>query len=132
MRLLLTLALLASLTGTVLADTLVDVYVDGAKKNLQPQARVRDGVTYAPLRAAGNAVGADIKWDAQAQAAIVCAGTTCTRIKKSQGIIVNDSLLIPLRLMAEAVGADVKWDGAAKAVRISTPPDEGTMDEGTG
>ena len=34
------------------ADTLVDVYVNGQKQEFAPAARVREGTTYAPLRAA--------------------------------------------------------------------------------
>jgi len=102
------------------ADTLVDVYVNGNKQDFWPAARVREGTTYAPLRAAAEAVGAEVKWIEAQQVAIICQADACAIIRKQQGIIVNGRLLIPVRLMAEALDAKVFWDGQRKAVMIVT------------
>ncbi|HJN16600.1 MAG TPA: copper amine oxidase N-terminal domain-containing protein [Armatimonadota bacterium] len=131
MRTLLTIAVIASIAGTAVADTLVDVYVDGTKTKLAPQARIRDGKTFAPLRDGAEAVGATVEWVSSTQTATISANGKQTHIKKSQGIIVDNQMLIPLRLMAEALGAQVAWDGATKAVRITTPAVSGDTDEGT-
>ncbi len=114
----LTLAVVLA-TGTC-ADTLVDVYVDGQKQEFAPAARVRDGKAYAPLRAAAEAVGAEIKWIESQQVAIICQADACAIIRKQQGIIISGRLLIPVRLMAEALDAKVSWDGQQKTVMIVT------------
>lgn len=122
------------------ADQLVRVLVDGREQSFKPPARVRDGVAYAPLRAAAEAVGAKVEWNQKAQMAIVCAGNQCVPIKRSQGIVVDGSLLVPLRLMAQALKCEVKWHPATRTVAIwtkegdprrtpgFTPPCEGACD----
>jgi len=116
----LTAVLLALCMSSVGADTLVDVYVNGNKQEFSPAARVREGKTYAPLRAAAEAVGAEVKWIEAQQVAIICQADACAIIRKQQGIIVSGRLLIPVRLMAEALEAIVSWDGQRKAVMILT------------
>ena len=100
------------------ADQLVSLYAGGKKVDCNPEARVRNGVTYAPLRAAAQAVGAHVEWNAAAKSATLCLSDRCVPIKASQGIMVNNSMLIPVRLMSEALGRSVTWDPAARAVRI--------------
>ncbi len=102
------------------ADTLVGVYIDGEKQSFAPAARVREGKAYAPLRAASEAVGAEVKWLPAQQMAVVCKEDRCVNIKKTEGIIVGGRLLIPLRLMAEALQCQVTWDAERKAVLIRT------------
>ena len=113
-------ALLAVSAG-MCADALVDVYVDGKKVDFKPQARVRGGTTYAPLRATAENLGADVKWHAKQQMAVLCRGNSCVSVKKSEGIIVADQMLVPLRILSEALGAEVAWDGARRAVSIKSP-----------
>ena len=100
------------------ADVLVGVYVGGKLVPMEPAARVRSGVTYGPLRASAEAVGAHVQWNAASHTATICTDTRCVPIKQSQGIMVGNSILIPVRLMSEALGRKVTWDAAAKAVRI--------------
>jgi len=100
------------------ADALVSVYVGGKLAPMDPAARVRAGVTYGPLRACAEAVGAHVEWSAATRTATICTDTRCVPIKQSQGIMVGNSILIPVRLMSEALGRQVTWDPAAKAVRI--------------
>jgi len=119
-RTIMALTLAAALAAGAWADTLVDVYVNGTKQDFSPAARVREGTTYAPLRAAAEAVGADVKWIESEQVAIICRADACAIIRKQQGIIVSGRLLIPVRLMAEALDAKVSWDGQRKAVMIVT------------
>ena len=113
--------MLGILAGAVAADALVDVYVDGNKQSFDPGARLRAGTTYAPLRAAVEAVGASVEWVEAEQLAVVQKGEQTANIKKSQGIIVAGRLLIPLRLMAEALHIEVAWDSSRKAVMIGKP-----------
>ena len=117
-RVVMALTLAAALAASAYADTLVDVYVNGEKQDFSPPARVREGTTYAPLRAAAEAVGAEVKWIESQQVATICRADACAIIRKQQGIIVSGRLLIPVRLMAEALDAKVSWDGQRKAVMI--------------
>lgn len=120
-RILLGLLLLAALASNALAaDQLVKLYANGKLVNCQPAARVRAGVTYAPLRAAGDAVGAHVTWEAKSRTAVVCSNNQCVPIRASQGINVEGSLLVPVRLLGEALGAKVTWDPAAQAVRVKS------------
>lgn len=100
------------------ADQIISLYASGKKVNCQPAARVRNGTTYAPLRAAAEAVGAHVTWNAQGQSATICVQDRCVPVRASQGIMVDNSMLIPVRLMSEALGRQVTWDAAAQAVRI--------------
>ncbi len=114
--------LLLIVGASATADEVVAVYVDGRQADFKPAARVRDGKSYAPLRAISEALGAEVKWNAQAQMAIVCRGNMCVAIKKSDGIIVEDYLLVPLRILSEALGAKIGWDRTRRAVIIKSPP----------
>jgi hypothetical protein len=101
------------------ADEIVKVYVAGKAVSFTPAARIRNGTTYAPLRAAAQAVGAEVQWSEASQTALVCTDQACANIKKSQGIVVDGSLLIPVRLMSQALGRAVTWDAASRSVRIA-------------
>jgi hypothetical protein len=110
---------LLSVAGSVWpADQLVSLYVGGKKVNCNPAARLRGGATYAPLRAAAEAIGAHVQWNAANQSATICTADRCVPIKATQGIMVNNAILIPVRLMSEALGRQVTWDAKAHVVRI--------------
>ena len=118
-RIVLCVLALAAISATAWpADQIVSVYVSGKRMSFDPAARVRNGVTYAPLRGAAEAVGAHVEWNAASQSATICLEDRCVPIKASQGIMVNNSMLIPVRLMSEAIGRQVSWDKSANAVRI--------------
>ena len=117
--LLLTGMLIGVTTAALAADQLVSLYVGGKLVKCDPSARVRDGAAYAPLRAVSEALGMHVTWDSAKQAASLCAPGRCVLpIKASQGIIVNNGLLIPVRLLGQALGRPVKWDAKTQAVRV--------------
>lgn len=106
-------------TLVLAADVPVKVYVDGKLQSYNPPAVLRAGTVYVPLRAGAQSLGISVKWHDDTQMAQICTDKGCTLIRKSEGIIVNGSLLLPLRKMGEATGAKVVWDGAKKAVLIT-------------
>ena len=117
-RALLVLLALGIAAAVLAADAPVKVYVDGKLQTYSPPAILRGGPVYVPLRAGAKSLGIDVKWIAASQTSQICTDEGCTLIPKSDGVIVNGSLLLPLRKMGEATGAKVSWDPAAKAVQI--------------
>lgn len=102
---LLTLWLAASAVGAV------ELYANGKHVVADPGVVVEEGVSYGPLRAVAEAVGAKVEWNEAQQAAIVCRGDACVRVKAAEGIIRQNRLLLPIRKLAEALGGTVRWTG---------------------
>jgi len=122
MRAMIAVVLLLGLVGAVAAqDVMVKVYVDGKLQQYKPEARMRAGSVYVPLRAGAESLGCSVKWHADQNKAQVCTDESCIMIAKSEGIMVDGSLLLPLRKMGEATGAKVVWDAGNKAVMITRP-----------
>ncbi len=94
------IAILAlSVTTIALAsDAPVKVYVNGKLQSFNPPAVLRGGTVYVPLRQGATALGIEVKWHEETQMAQICTDKGCSLIRKSEGIIVNGSLLLPLRL----------------------------------
>lgn len=116
---LLTILAVSITTLALAADVPVKVYVDGKLQSYNPPAVLRGDTVYVPLRAGAQSLGISVKWHDDTQMAQVCTDKGCSLIRKSEGIVVNGSLLLPLRKMGEATGAKVSWDASNKAVRIT-------------
>lgn len=107
------------LAASVLCDQPVRVFVNGVERKCNPPAIMRDGQAYIPLRGAGEALGAKVKWDEKTSTATITLRNKRVRISQDQGIMVEGSLLLPLRTMGEALNCTVKWDGKKRAVHLS-------------
>ena len=107
-------------TVALAGDEMVRVFINAGEKNFSPGARVRDGKTYVPLRAGAESLGATVTWEADTQTAVVSRPGKTVRIRASEGIMVEDHLLVPLRLMGEKLGFQVRWDEAARAAYLSS------------
>jgi hypothetical protein len=101
------------------ADTPVRVYVNGTAQRYSPPAVLRGDTVYVPLRAGATSLGLSVKWHEAAHSAQVCSASGCALIRQSDGITVNNSLLVPLRRMGEVTGAAVRWDASRRAVFIT-------------
>jgi len=100
----------------------VRLYANGVRVEAVPGIVVVEGVSYGPLRAIGEAVGAEIRWRAEERVALVCRGDRCVRVEASEGIIRQGRLLLPIRRLAEALGARVQWTGGEEPrVDITVP-----------
>ncbi|HWI60276.1 MAG TPA: stalk domain-containing protein [Symbiobacteriaceae bacterium] len=107
------------------------------KEYVAPVAPQRiDGSTYVPLRFLGDALGADIGWDAETQTATFTLGNRVVRVTidstaatvggESRTLAVPPRLvegrtLVPLRFISESLGAQVEWDEATEGITISLP-----------
>lgn len=111
----------------------IDIYIDG-RALYEGSAILENGRTLVPLRALGEAVGAEASWDDERKTAIVNkdgvnaefpVGEKVMYIKGEEiaidtaAIIEHGRTMIPLRAAAEAFGADVEWDDDTKSVLIT-------------
>ncbi len=106
----------------------VKLIVDGRTIESEPAPLVREGHVYVPLRVAGEAVGADVTYDADLKIVKLCARppnytlgnhhSACIMIDQSEGLTVNGRLFLGVRKLAESLGSKVKWDSQAKKVLI--------------
>ena len=100
----------------------VRLYANGVRVETVPGIVVREGVSYGPLRAVGEALGAKIDWHAQERVAVVCRGDRCVLVKAEEGIIQQGRLLLPIRRLGEALGARVQWTGGEQPrIDITVP-----------
>lgn len=85
-----------------------------------PPPAMHDGHVYVPLRAAAEAVGGTVDYDARTRRVTICRGDLCTLLMQDEGITVGGRLLVGIRQVGEALNARVDWDGATRTVRITT------------
>ncbi|MEA3401330.1 MAG: copper amine oxidase N-terminal domain-containing protein [Armatimonadota bacterium] len=81
---------------------------------------LNEGRVHVPLRAAAQAIGADVEYSPQAKRVTICRGDICTFVMQSEGITVSGRLLLGIRQLGEALNAKVDWDGSTKTVRVTT------------
>ncbi len=113
------LAILIATTAIAAGHT-VTVVANGRTVPADPPATIVEGRTYVPLRAAGEAVGATVDYDAAARIVTICRGDLCTVVRQDDGITIDGRLLIGIRQVGEALDAKVDWDAAARTVHITT------------
>ncbi len=113
--------LLAALVIAVAAWAQSDITLvaNGKTISSDPPATLLDGRVYVPLRAAAEAVGGDVKYDAAAKRVTICKGAVCTLVMQDEGITIDGRLLIGIRQVGEALNARVDWDGGSRTVRIT-------------
>ena len=125
-RLLVVLTVLVALSVATASD--ITLIANGKTVVSDPAPMMSEGHVYVPLRAAAEAVGGEVKYDAASKTVTICRGDVCSFMKQSDGITVNGRLLVGIRQVAEAVGVNVDWDAATKTVRLTNKP----RAEGTG
>jgi len=85
---------------------------------------VIEGVTYLPLRATAEALGAKLEWMEKTKTVVLCRGDMCYPVRitdpDSGARVVNGHVLLPLRKLAEALGCEIKCDAARQRVEIRT------------
>lgn len=113
----------------------ITIHVDGEYIPSDVDPTIRSGRTMLPLRAAGEALGAQVTWDQVTKTATAIKDNRVVQFQlnsqtfyvngKAQhtdvpSIIVNNRILLPLRVFAEALDADVLWDQSLYDVQIDT------------
>lgn len=112
----------------------VDVYF-GGRQILADETAIIESVTYVPLRAFSEQMGAkSIEWNASSHTATVKKGGISIKITDGADYIdasgrilyaptrvknINDRLFVPIRPLAAALSADILWDGATRSVLVT-------------
>src|SRR5579864_4708242 len=118
-----------------LAQTAVQVYVDGRLVNFDVPATVIDGRVLVPLRGVFERLGATVDYDAQSQRVVALRGGQAVELTLgSRQAMVNNRpalldvpaftiagrTMVPLRFVSEALGADVQWMDASRTILINS------------
>ena len=112
----------------------VNVYYQG-RQILAEESAIIDSVTYVPVRAFSEYMGADsVSWNAKSRTATVKKGGISVNIADGANYIeasgrilysstgvknINDRLFVPIRPLAAALSRDVEWNGATRSVLLS-------------
>ena len=119
MRAVLILIAMLVAAGCCAADD-ITLLANGKRVTSSPAAVLHEGHVYVSLRAAAEAIGAEVEYDAAAKRVTICRGSMCTFVLQREGITVDGRLLIGIRQVAEALNAKVDWRGATRTVAITT------------
>ena len=98
----------------------VSLVANGKTVVCDPAPTLHEGHVYVPLRAAAEAVDAEVEYDAAAKRVSICKGTMCTFVMQDEGITVDGRLLVGIRQVGEALNAKVDWNGETRTVHITT------------
>lgn len=114
----------------------ITIHVDGKYIPSDVDPTIRSGRTMVPLRAAGEALGAQVTWDQGTQTATAIKDNRAVQFRLNSKTyyvngqtqytdiaptIINSRTLLPLRVFAEALNAAVFWDQSLYDVQIDTP-----------
>jgi hypothetical protein len=97
----------------------IDLVANGQTIVCDPAPTMHNDHVYVPLRAAAEAVGGKVEYDAAAKRVSICRGAMCTLVRQDEGITVDGRLLVGIRQVGEALNAKVDWDGSTRTVRIT-------------
>jgi len=144
--LLLCAALLFSFSSLTSAEG-ISIIVNGDYISSDVQPLVKDGTTYIPLRAVGEALNVRVGWCDAERTAIIRSNdykpglmndlpehmieglsleVNGKIIRTSSILLENHRILAPLRLISENLGAAVSWDNRTKTIYIVLDADEET------
>jgi len=113
----------------------VKVYLNGNQLVFDVQPVIEDGRALAPLRAIGEALGAQVSWEGQTRTVTLDLATTKIELKIGDPVahvngetvsldvpakIVDGRTLVPLRFVGEYFGAAVQWDDGKRVIAIET------------
>lgn len=119
------------------ADVPIDIRVNGEYIKTDSEPVIRSGVTYAPIRAIAESLGADsVSWNDNTKTAGVNIDGKTVSLKigsskayingspsamNGKSFILNGRTYIPVRSLATILNAKVNWDGQYYNVEISKP-----------
>lgn len=141
-------AMLLSAMPALSADAQIEIYIDGQQLVARDESGsavypiVRDGTTYLPVRAIGQAFGRSVSWEGSTNTVYVGEQGVGTQPFSPEikvvvdGVSVdprdaggnrvpifaeNGTTYLPVRAIGQAFGKEVEWDGANNRVLLTTP-----------
>jgi len=108
--------------------------VNGKAVQIDAPAEIVNGITFLPLRAISEALGATVEWIPDTRGVTVTLGenTIGLQIGNTSAVvngvvttlnaapyIKNDRTMVPFRVIAEGLGATVEWDAALRIVTVT-------------
>lgn len=121
-----------------LADSSINVKIDGNYVDFDVEPQIINDRTMVPMRAVFEALGAKVIWESDTKTALAYRNGTNIRIKvgdsyiikddtaiklDSPAVIVDGRTLVPVRAISESFGYEVGWDGVTRTVNISSAAD---------
>lgn len=105
------------------APAIVTIKVNGQVLATSKPAIVKNGITYVPVRAVAEALGATVDWRAEEQVVGIDRGQG-KRVYLfvgggGQAYVDQGTTMVPVRFVSESLGALVDWDVATRTVIIS-------------
>lgn len=115
----------------------VKVYLNGTQLYFDVPPVIEDGRTLVPLRAIGEALGAEVGWEVQSQTVTLDMPAIKIVLRIGDPVayvngesvaldvparIIDGRTLVPLRFVSEYFGAEVQWDGDNRVITIETEP----------
>ena len=112
----------------------IKVYAAG-RQILEDQTPLIDSVTYVPLRAYSEIMGAQsVEWNAKTRTATVKKDGVTVKVTDGTSFVdasgriffcptairnINDRLYVPIRALSSALSLDVEWDASTRSVLVS-------------
>ncbi|MGD9677919.1 MAG: stalk domain-containing protein [Vulcanibacillus sp.] len=111
----------------------INITINGKSVTMIPEAFIIDGVTYVPVRAFSELLGASVWWNSESNTIGIeredtkiafIAGSSKARINGVQTSIqpsryINNTTYVPIRFITDAFGLYVSWDDKTKAINIT-------------
>ena len=119
----------------VIADTGINIFVDGTKLKSNTPAFIDNGSTMVPMRDIFERLNAEVEWngDTKTITANKKDTTICLQIDSDTlvkngvseqldavPVIVDDTTFVPVRAVSQALGGNVSWDGDTQTVYITS------------
>lgn len=130
------IAALFSFTSA-LAESDINIYVDGARLECTAPAYIDNGRTMVPMRSIFESLDAEVAWVDETKPITVSKEdmTVILQINSADlfvngkdekldtsPVMVNGTTFVPARAVSQALGADVLWDESARTVYITSSP----------
>ena len=131
-------------THSYAAQSSIKVYVDGQQLETEVSPEIKNNITFVPMRAIFERLGADVTWNGARKDIRAEKGfrTILLKISSRTGIVDSEvselaaapyiksgSTMIPLRFVSEALDCDVSWNASERRVDISTGSNSSLEDD---
>ena len=119
----------------VIADSGINIYVDGTELKSNTSAFIDNGSTMAPMRDIFERLNAEVEWNGDTKTITASKQDTTINLQIDSDtlmkngiseqldavpVIVDDMTFVPVRAVSQALGANVTWDSDTQTVYITS------------